>query len=175
MIDALKDWLLVVISAAVCLAVLDALMQARCFEKITVMIQKEAAQRLCAKAGSAAYNASSVYAQWFTEPEILFDVSPDCFVPQPKVTSSVISLTPRKTPIVPVLSEKVFLRVVHAAFAQRRKTLVNALAGGFGKLDKAALTRAVLAAGLDERVRGEALSIAEFAALADCLARAEQE
>lgn len=155
--------------------VLDALMQVRCFEKITVMIQKEAAQRLCAKAGSAAYNASSVYAQWFTEPEILFDVSPDCFVPQPKVTSSVISLTPRKTPIVPVLSEKVFLRVVHAAFAQRRKTLVNALAGGFGKLDKAALTRAALDAGLDERVRGEALSIAEFAALADCLARAEQE
>lgn len=154
--------------------VLDALLRARCFENITVMIQKEAAQRLCATPSSAAYNASSVYAQWFAEPRILFDVPPDCFVPQPAVTSSVIALTPRKTPPVPVLREEVFLRVVRAAFAQRRKTLVNALASGFGKLDKAALTQAVLDAGLPVHVRGEALSIAEFAAVADCLTRAEQ-
>lgn len=149
--------------------VLDALMQARCFEKITVMIQKEAAQRLCARAGTAAYNASSVYAQWFTEPEMLFDVSPDCFIPQPKVTSCVLSLTPRQTPPVAVQSEKVFLRVVQAAFAQRRKTLPNALAAGFGELSKAEVAKAVQEAGLDERIRGEALSIAEFAAVADQL------
>ena len=102
--------------------------------------------------------------QWFTEPKVLFDVSPDCFVPRPKVTSEVITMKKREKPPVDVLDEKAFFRVVRAAFNMRRKTLVNALEGVCGK-DKA--RAALCACGMDERVRGEALSIAEFAALSN--------
>ncbi len=143
---------------------LTAFIEARCFESITVMIQREVARRLCAKAGTADYGAFTVYANWHTEPEILFDVPPGCFVPQPKVTSSVIRLTPRKATPAEVISEELFFRVVRAAFNQRRKTLVNALCSGI-PLPKEKLESAVRSAGFDVRVRGESLDISGFAAL----------
>ena len=143
---------------------LSAFIESRCFESITVMIQREVARRLCAKAGTADYGAFTVYANWHTEPKILFDVPPGCFVPQPKVTSSVIRLTQRKTPPAEVKSEELFFRIVRAAFNQRRKTLVNALGSGVS-LPKDSLESAVLNAGFDIRVRGEALDIDGFARL----------
>lgn len=149
--------------------VLTALINAKCFERLTVMIQREAARKLCAQPGDEAYNAFSVFVQWFTEPELLFDVSPDCFLPQPKVTSSVMSLIPRQTPAAEVLDETCFLRVVKAAFAQRRKTLTNALSSAFGMLSKGEATEILCEAGLDERIRGEALGIPQFAAVSNAL------
>lgn len=147
---------------------LTAFIEAGCFESITVMIQREVARRICAREGTADYGAFTVYCNWHTEPEILFDVPPSCFVPQPKVTSSVIRLTPRKQPPVPVSDEKMLFRVVRAAFNQRRKTLVNALSSGMG-LPKEQIEAAVVGSGFDARVRGEVLSIADFARLTDAI------
>ena len=149
--------------------VLTALIEAKCFEKLTVMVQREAAQRLCAAPGEENYNAFSVFVQWYTAPKMLFDVPPDCFIPQPKVTSSVLSLTPRETPLVPVSDEKLLLRVVRAAFAQRRKTLTNALSSAFGGLSKTAAGEILESIGLDERVRGETLDARQFAHLANAI------
>lgn len=143
---------------------LSAFIEAKCFESITVMIQREVAQRLCAVAGSADYGAFTVYANWHAEPRILFDVSPGCFMPQPKVTSSVIRLLPRSAPPAEMPSEELFFRLVRAAFNQRRKTLVNALSGAVPAA-KAELEAAVVRAGFDARVRGEALDIDGFARL----------
>lgn len=145
-----------------------ALLEARCFERITVMVQREAARRLCALPGDADYNASSVITRWYAQPEMLFDVPPDCFTPRPKVTSTVLSLVPHGTPPAAVQSEALLLRTVRAAFAQRRKTLCNALCAGLG-LAKPAAEAALRVAGLDAQVRGEALGIAEFAALSNAL------
>ena len=148
---------------------LTAFLEAGCFETVTVMIQREVAKRLCAKPGTADYGAFTVFTQWHAEPEILFDVSPGCFLPAPKVTSSVVRLTVRKAPPVEVKSEKRFFAVVRAAFNQRRKTLVNALSSGLSGVTKEQITQAISDCGLDEKVRGEALGIAEFARLSDRL------
>ena len=150
--------------------VISAFLEAGCFKSITVMVQREVAQRICASAGSADYGAFTVYVDWFASSEILFDVSPDCFIPQPKVVSSVIKLDMRNTPPVEVCDEKLFFRVVRAAFAQRRKTLSNALSSGFPELDKQRLVGAIVSCGFDERVRGETLSTADFAALTNAVA-----
>ncbi|MGX8692124.1 MAG: 16S rRNA (adenine(1518)-N(6)/adenine(1519)-N(6))-dimethyltransferase RsmA [Clostridia bacterium] len=145
---------------------LTALIEAGCFETITVMIQREVARRICAGPGSPDYGAFGLFVQWHCETELLFDVPPGCFVPQPKVTSSVIRLTRREEPPLPVRDEKLLFRVIRAAFNQRRKTLVNALSAGLG-LGKDELETALAACGLDPRVRGEALDIGAFAALSD--------
>ena len=134
------------------------------------MIQREVARRLCARPGSTDYGAFSVFTQWNCEPEVLFDVAPGCFMPPPKVTSTVIRLRRREQPPCPVRYEELLFRTVRAAFNQRRKTLVNALAPAFPDAGRPALAAAVAGAGLDVRVRGEALGIPEFAALADRLA-----
>lgn len=147
---------------------LTAFIESGCFDTITVMIQREVAKRICSKAGSADYGAFSVYVGWHTEAEILFDVPPDCFTPRPKVTSSVIKLTRRATPPVPVKDEKWMFRVVRAAFNQRRKTLTNALSAGLS-VPKEQTAAALESLGLDSRVRGEALDMAQFAALSDAL------
>lgn len=141
--------------------VLTKLLEAQCFESLTVMVQKEVAERIAARPGTAQYGAFSILAQWYSEPELLFEVGPECFVPRPKVTSAVVRMIPRDEPPAQV-DEKAFFRVVRAAFNMRRKTLTNALDGLCGKERAAAALRAC---GLDERVRGEVLSIAEFAAL----------
>ena len=148
---------------------LTAFLEAGCFETVTVMIQREVAKRLCARPGTADYGAFTVFTQWHAEPEILFDVSPGCFLPAPKVTSSVVKLTVRKAPPVEVRNEKRFFAVVRAAFNQRRKTLVNALSAGLSGFTKEQITQAIADCSLDEKVRGEALGIAEFARLSDRL------
>ena len=152
---------------------ITALIEAGCFASITVMIQREVARRICAAPGTPDYGAFSVFCQYHTRPELLFDVPPDCFLPAPKVTSSVVRMVPCPPPP-EVDDERHFFRVVRAAFALRRKTLVNSLSSALGSpLDRAALARAVADCGLPENVRGERLGIPEFAALARALRRAE--
>ncbi|MGI5979011.1 MAG: 16S rRNA (adenine(1518)-N(6)/adenine(1519)-N(6))-dimethyltransferase RsmA [Oscillospiraceae bacterium] len=146
---------------------LSAFIDAHCFKSMTLMVQREVALRICAEAGTPDYGAFTIYAQWHTEPEILFDVAPDCFMPQPKVTSSVLRLTPRKTPPAEVEDEKFFFSVVRASFNQRRKTLQNGLAAGLPGFSREQIAQAILACGMDERVRGEALRIEQFAALSN--------
>lgn len=149
--------------------VLAALLESRAFEAVTVMVQKEVAQRICSPAGRGDYGAFSVFCQYYAEPELLFDVPPSCFIPQPKVTSSVLKLTMRNAPVCPIPDEKLFFRVVKASFAQRRKTLVNALSAGFGEFSKAQLSCAIEAAGFSPTVRGETLDIPAFAAITEKL------
>ena len=149
--------------------ILATLLEANCFETVTVMVQKEVAQRICAKPGSDAYGAFTVFCQYHAEPEILFDVPAGCFIPQPKVTSAVLHLKVRTEPVCSVKDEKLFFKVVRASFAQRRKTLVNGLSGAFGNLNKTQLTEILTGCGFAANVRGETLSIPEFARLADAI------
>ena len=153
--------------------ILAALLEAKCFETVTVMVQKEVAQRICAAPGTADYGAFTVFCQYHAQPEILFDVPPSCFIPQPKVTSAVLHLTVRSQPPAMVADEAFFFRVVRASFAQRRKTLVNGL-GALG-IPKPRLLEAVRACGFAENVRGETLSIADFAKLSSALREAREE
>jgi 16S rRNA (adenine1518-N6/adenine1519-N6)-dimethyltransferase len=153
---------------------LTAFLEARCFDTVTVMLQREVARRLCAAPGTADYGAFSVFTQWHTVPEILFDVPPGCFMPQPKVTSSVVRLCRGESSPAEVCSEAFFFRVVRAAFGQRRKTLVNALSAGLA-IPKPEAEAAVAALGLDTRIRGETLDIASFAALANLLQKIMQD
>ena len=145
---------------------LTAFIEAGCFESITVMIQREVARRICASPGSGDYGAFGLFVQWHMETELLFDVPPSCFVPQPKVTSSVIRLRRRENPPVPVNNEALLFRIIRAAFNQRRKTLVNALSSGLG-LDKAAVEQCLEKCGFDTKIRGESLDIGRFAKIAD--------
>ena len=145
---------------------LSALIEAGCFASITVMIQREAALRVCAQPGTADYGAFSVYCQYHTKPELLFEVPPECFMPAPKVTSAVVRLLPRPRPE-EVDDPAHFFKVVRAAFGQRRKTLANALSAVFG--DKTAIAAALESCGLPPDIRGERLSIPEFAALSKAM------
>ena len=145
---------------------ISALLDSGVFAGITVMVQKEVAERICAPAGTGNASAFSIYIQYHARAEYLFDVPRDCFVPQPKVDSAVIRLTPLAQPAVQVENEKLFFDLVRAAFNQRRKTLVNAIGVVFGgKFDKAQLTEMVTYCGLDARVRGERLSLDDYANL----------
>ena len=108
--------------------------------------------------------------QYYTRPELLFDVPNTCFIPQPKVTSSVLCCDVRTAPAVELhCPESFFFRTVKAAFALRRKTLLNSLQTGFSNLDKARLADAIAQCGFEPSIRGEKLSLAEFARLADTL------
>lgn len=151
--------------------ILSALLEAQCFETVTVMVQKEVAQRIAAKPGTADYSAFTVFCQFYAEPELLFDVPAHCFMPQPKVTSAVITLRVRKERPWEITDEKLFFRVVRASFAMRRKTLQNGLAAGFPEIGKAGAKEVLLSCGLPENVRGETLGIPEFAAIANEIAR----
>ncbi len=152
---------------------LTACVESRCFDSLTVLIQKEVAQRICAKPGTADYGAFSLLMQYYTEPELLFTVPSSCFLPAPKVTSAVIHCPVRKTPPVQVESSAQLFRAVRAGFALRRKTLVNSLQTAYS-LPKEQLSQIVAACGLEPTVRGERLSLADYARLADALHRAEQ-
>lgn len=131
---------------------------------ITVMVQKEAAERLTAPVGSRLCGALTVAAQYYAEAEKLFDVSRDCFMPSPKVDSAVIRLTVRREPPVMVDSEENFFKVVRAAFSQRRKTALNCLSGALG-LPKDTVSDALLQIGRSPSDRAETFSLEEFAAL----------
>ena len=150
--------------------ILSALLESRCFASITVMVQKELALRICAGAGTPDYSAFTVFCQYYSQPELLFDVPANCFLPRPKVTSAVLQLTARTQPPCPIADEAVFFRVVRASFAQRRKTLLNGLASGFPQLTKAQITQILTQCGLSPTVRGETLSIGGFAAVANAIA-----
>lgn len=151
---------------------ITAFLTAGCFDTVTVMIQREAAHRLCARPGTADYGLLTVLTAWYAELELLFDVPPHCFVPAPKVTSTVARLRMRSAPPADVQDEALLFAVVRAAFSQRRKTLINALAAGVPGCDKARAAAAIAACGFDARVRGETLDPAQFAALSNAL-RAE--
>lgn len=155
--------------------ILSALLEAECFERVTVMVQKEVAQRIAAKPGTADYGAFTVFCQFYAQPELLFDVPPHCFMPQPKVTSAVVSLKVRKELPWDIQDKALFFRVVKASFAMRRKTLQNGLASGFPELGKAGAAEVLEAAGLPAAVRGETLDIAGFAAVANEIYRRKHD
>ena len=138
---------------------------------MVTMVQKEVAERMTAKPGSRIYGALSVAVQYYTEPEIVLDVPPRSFVPAPEVMSVVVSCRVRKEPAVAVQDEKLFFRVVKAAFGQRRKTLMNALKGG--GFSKEAVRDALEQSGIDPTRRGETLTLEEFGRLADAFAAEE--
>ena len=148
---------------------ITAFLEAECFDSVTVMIQREVARRICAKPATADYGAFTVLVNWYAEPELLFDVPPSCFIPQPKVTSSVIRLKTRSEPPVEVKDKALFFRVVRAAFGMRRKTLTNALSANFNELNKADIENLLTACGFDPKIRGEVLSIGDFAAISDAI------
>ena len=148
---------------------ITALIEANCFQAITVMIQREVAQRICAKPGSSDYGAFSVYCQYHADCELLFEVPPTCFIPAPKVTSAVLRMVPREKPV-EVDDETHFFKVVKASFAQRRKQLINGLLTTFGsKLSREQLVQVIANCGLPADVRGEKLGISEFAALSKAI------
>ena len=153
---------------------LTALLKAGCFDILTVMIQREVARRICAAPDTADYGAFSLFVQWHAECELLFDVPPHCFHPQPKVTSSVIRLTVRKEKPFAVSEEDILFRIIRAAFTQRRKTLPNALSSGLG-IERSEIERALENAGFDARIRGEALDMAAFVKIADELAAKKEK
>ena len=148
--------------------ILTKCVESRCFESLTVLIQKEVAQRICAVAGTAEYGAFTVLMQYYTAPELLFTVPPTCFLPAPKVTSAVIRCPVRKAPPVDVVSESALWRTVKAGFALRRKTLVNSLQTGY-RLPKEQLAEIVTSCGLSPTVRGERLTLADYARLTNAL------
>lgn len=146
---------------------ISAFLEAGVFDTVTVMIQKEVAQRICARPGTAEYGAFTVFVNWYSEPELLFTVPPSCFIPQPKVTSAVVRLRMRDKPPAELKDEALFFRVVRAAFGMRRKTLTNALSAVFTELGKEKIEKIITDCGFDPRVRGERLSIGEFAKISD--------
>ena len=149
---------------------LTAFIEAECFETITVMIQREVARRICAAPGTADYGAFGIFVQWHMETELLFDVPPSCFIPQPKVTSSVIRLRRRAAHPAETTDEQFLFKVIRAAFNQRRKTLINAISSQIPGVTKEQAERAVTESGFDARIRGETLNIGKFATIADKLA-----
>ena len=155
--------------------ILTALLEAECFDSVTVMVQKEVALRIAAKPGTADYSAFTIFCQYYAEPELLFDVPAHCFLPQPKVTSAVITLCTRKERPWQIDDRDTFFRAVRASFAMRRKTLQNGLASGFPELGKAGAAQVLEACGLPASVRGETLDIGQFAAIANEIYRRKQK
>ncbi len=146
--------------------VLTKLLEADRFQSITVMIQREVARRICALPGDPDCGAFSLFCQYHAQCELLFEVPPECFLPAPKVTSAVVRLTPHAVP--PVDGDRgAIFAVVKAAFAQRRKTLLNALSAAYGsRFSKDQLRQIILDCGLPETVRGERLGLDDFSRLA---------
>ena len=151
--------------------ILSALLEAECFESVTVMVQKEVAVRIAAQPGSADYSAFTVFCQYYAQPELLFDVPAHCFLPQPKVTSAVIQLKVRKERPWEIEDVDIFFRLVRASFAMRRKKLANGIASGFPELGKTGAAEVIEECGFDANVRGETLGIPEFAKLSNAIAR----
>ena len=139
-------------------------------ESITVMVQKEVADRMQVGPGTKDYGALSLAVQYYSKPEIMVNVPPSCFIPQPKVGSAVIKLSRYEDMPVRVKDEKLLFRVIRAAFNQRRKTLVNSLKNSSElSFDKEIIEGAIKELGLSANIRGEALTLEEFAKLSDCL------
>ena len=141
-------------------------------ERMVTMVQKEVAVRMTARPGSKDYGALSIAVQYFTVPRMVMDVPPRSFLPAPEVTSAVIACHVQDAPTVQPTDEKLFFRLVRAAFMQRRKTLLNALTGA--GLSKEMSRAGLLAAGIAENMRGEQLSLADFARLSDAVGSLER-
>jgi 16S rRNA (adenine1518-N6/adenine1519-N6)-dimethyltransferase len=135
-------------------------------EAITVMVQKEAAARIAAPIPSREMGAVTVAVRWYSEPELLFEVPPESFMPTPGVMSAVIRLNVRKSPPVNVKDEALFFKAVKAAFSQRRKTLLNCLSAGLA-LDKTKTADILTRAGVPAGARAEQLRLEDFASIAD--------
>ena len=139
---------------------------------ITVMVQKEVADRMQAGPGSKDYGALSLAVQYYAEPYIAANVPPNCFMPRPNVGSAVIRLTLHEKPAVEVADEKLLFKLIRASFAQRRKTLVNGLTNSPElSFTKEEVTRVLEVCGYSPTIRGEALTLQEFAKLANMFAR----
>ena len=137
-------------------------------ESITIMVQKEVADRMKTGPGSKEYGALSLAVQYYANPEIVANVPPNCFMPRPNVGSAVIRLTRYETPVVDVKDEKLMFRIIRASFNQRRKTLVNGLKNsGEINFSKEQIEAAITTIGKPLTIRGEALTLAEFAALSN--------
>ena len=137
-------------------------------QSITVMIQKEVAQRMEASPGSKAYGALSLAVQYYSEPYLAANVPPNCFMPRPNVGSAVIRLNIRKEPPVSVKDEAHMFKLIRAAFNQRRKTLANAVKNFEGlSYERERIEEALRTLGFDERIRGEAMTLEDFARLSD--------
>ena len=149
--------------------VLTKLVETPCFQTATVLIQREVARRVCAAPGSSECGSFSLFLQYYMETELLFDVPPDRFFPAPKVTSSVLRCVRRRSPAVETEDEDFFFKVLRGAFLLRRKTLVNSLASALPGRSKADIAAAIAAVGLPGDIRGERLSLQDFANLASQL------
>ena len=147
--------------------VLTKLIETPGIDSITVMVQREVARRICGAAATPDYGAFSVFVQYHSETEFLFEVPPESFVPRPKVHSAVITISPKDKYPLDGEAQRMFFRVTRAAFAQRRKTLLNALSAAFGdKLKKDEVLEAIRLAGIDPQARGETLDVEHFCDLA---------
>lgn len=154
--------------------VLTALVKSRRFSSVTVLVQREVALRIAAHAGTADYGAFSLLMQYYTDPQIVFDVPRDVFLPAPKVDSAVVHCICRKVPPVDV-DEQHFFRTVRGGFALRRKTLANSLMNEFGSaFSKDELAAVISACGFDANIRGERLTISDYAALSNMLREREK-
>lgn len=147
--------------------VLSALIKADVFETIVIMVQREVAYRICAKAGNKNYGSLSIFVNYYYTSEILFEVPPQAFIPMPSVYSAVIKLKKRAERPQNLVGESELFNIVRGAFTQRRKILVNSLQASLkGKLSKDELTEIVTGAGFSPTVRAEELNINEFAQIA---------
>lgn len=135
-------------------------------QSITVMVQKEAAERICALPGTRESGAISAAVHYYSEPEILFKVSKGSFIPAPKVDSAVIKLNVLKQPIVSVDNEKLFFKIIKASFMQRRKNLSNSLCSGLS-ISKPQIIEILSSAGISPTVRAEEVTMNQFAAIAN--------
>ncbi len=151
--------------------ILEKLVETPCFPSFTVMIQREVARRLCAPQGSSEGGSFSLFLQYYMKPELLFDVPPEKFLPAPKVTSAVIRCVRRERPAVDVADEGFFFKVMRGGFLLRRKTLANSLSAALPGIPKESIQQAIADMGLPAAVRGEQLTLEDFAALSAALGR----
>ena len=144
------------------------LIESKAFDTITLMIQREVANRICAKPSTPDYNSFTIYVNYYTEPKILFDVQPSSFIPQPKVWSSVLLLKKRELPPAEISNERLFFKIVKASFEQRRKTLANGIFAAFGdRFSKIEIQNVLENCGFPSNIRGEAIDLAGFARISN--------
>ncbi len=144
------------------------LIESKCFDTITVMVQREVARRICAKPATSDYGAFTLYINYHAEANVVTEVDRECFIPSPNVDSTVVRLDIRKEP--PVKCDKVKLfKLIHSAFAQRRKTLLNCLAFAYNDLSKADIESIITSIGFPSTVRGEQLSLQDYEKLLNAI------
>lgn len=145
-------------------------------DKMVFMVQREVAERMVSGPGTKDYGALSVAVQFYSKPEIIFDVPPHCFIPQPEVHSTIIGLDILSEPPVEVIDRNLYFKIVKASFGQRRKTLVNALSNsGFFNKTKEQIKQILKEMGKSENIRGEVLTVAQFAQLSNLMINEQQK